>query len=328
MNRRLTKVVLALAALVVAGWFGYVFAGPNRHAVIPGQVYRCSQPSDAQITELARTGRVRTVLNLRGHCPGMDWYESQMRACAEAGVNLEDVTMSAKCLPTPAEVRRVIDVFDHADRPILIHCKEGKDRTGLAAAMALLLYTDASLATATRQLAFVYGHFPVGRTVAMDDFFVRYERWLARRNETHSPDRFRDWATNHYVPGVGKAGIAFLTPPTVVKAGTAPAFPVRLTNRSDDDWEFQPGSTAGVQLGYSLWKDGKPVAEGKAGLVRKTVRPGESIDLVVALPPVRQPGEYVFKLYLADYRGAGIPERATLFTKYGDDPAEVSLRVE
>jgi hypothetical protein len=46
------------------------------------------------------------------------------------------------------------------------------------------------------------------------------------------------------------------------------------------------------------------------------------------LPPLTAPGEFVLKLDLADYRGAGIPDRATLFTKYGDDPVEVPLRVE
>ena len=328
MARRLTNTFFVLIAIIVAGWFGYVFVGPNRHAVIPGHVYRCAQPSAGQIADQVRDKGIRTILNLRGHCPGVDWYESQMRACAEAGINLEDVTMSAKCLPTRAEVIRIIDIFDRADRPILIHCKEGKDRTGLAAAMALLLYTDASLATATRQLAFVYGHFPVGRTVAMDDFFDRYEGWLAKRKEPHSPDHFREWATNHYVPGVGKAEIVFVSPPKAVKAGSAPTFHVRLTNRSDDDWEFQPGSTAGVQLEYALTKEGRSVWEELAGLLRKTVRPGDSIDLVVALPPLRERGEYGLRLVMSDYRGAGIPDRATLFTKYGDDPAEVSLRVE
>lgn len=318
----------AVTALVVA-WVLFVFAGPNRHAVIAGKIYRSSQPSGSQIASQVKAKGIRTVLNLRGFCAGVDWYESEQRAIRDAGANLEDVTMSAKCLPAPGELRRIIDVFDHAEYPILIHCKEGKDRTGLAAATALLLYTDATVTVARRELGAHLGHLPVGRTVAMDDFFDRYERWLANRNGSHTPARYRDWALNHYIPGVGRAEIAFQSTPTKsVVRGQSLALPVRVTNRSEDEWEFKPGATSAIHLGYLLVRDGTPVYESQAGMFRRTVKPGESIDLNVALPPLRVPGEYLLRLEMKDFRGAGIPDRASAFSKFGDDPVDVVFRVE
>ncbi|MFO0936861.1 MAG: tyrosine-protein phosphatase [Gemmataceae bacterium] len=315
--------------LSVVGWFLYLFVGPNRHAVIAGKVYRSSQPSGETLSSLIRANRVRTVLNLRGFCPGVDWYEEEMQAVYAGDANLEDVTMSAKCLPTPGEVRRVIDIYDHAEFPILIHCKEGKDRTGLVSAMALLLYTDATVEMARRQLLPIYGHLQVGRTVAMDDFFDRYEAWLLETKQTHSPATFREWATNYYVPGVGRAEITLISPkPENVKPGTALNLTVRVTNRSHDVWEFKPGSTAAIHLGYVLVRNGTPIFEEKAGLFQRTVAPGEALDLQVVTPPIREPGEYLLKLEMQDYRGAGISERASAFSKYGDDPCEIVFHVK
>ena len=50
----------------------------------------------------------------------------------------------------------------------------------------LLLYTDAALARARRQLWPRYGHFRFGRTAAMDAFLDRYETWLAESDADSS----------------------------------------------------------------------------------------------------------------------------------------------
>ena len=81
-------------------------------------------------------------------------------------------------------------------------------------------------------------------------------------------------------------------------------------------------------MGYVLVRNGTPIFEEKAGLFQRTINPGEAIELLVATLPLRVPGEYLLKLEMQDYRGAGIPDRATAFSKYGDDPLEVVFRVE
>src|SRR5439155_3564042 len=132
--------------------------------------------------------------------PEYDWYKDEARATAAGGISQEDVTLSANRLPPPTELRRLVEILDRTEYPILIHCKQGADRTGLVSALTLLLYTDASLARARRELWPHRGHGRFGRTAAMDDFFDRYDAWLAGRNEPHTPARFRDWLTRHYSP--------------------------------------------------------------------------------------------------------------------------------
>src|SRR6185369_17020498 len=101
--------------------------------------------------------------------------------------------LSAKRHPPPSEIRRLIEVFDRTEYPVILHCARGSDRTGLASAVAVLLLTDGGLPAARRQMWPRYGHLNAGRTALLDLFFDYYEAALASRGETHTPDRFRKW---------------------------------------------------------------------------------------------------------------------------------------
>ena len=59
-----------------------------------------------------------------------------------------------------------------APRPILIHCRSGADRTGLASVVYLARVAHADEETAERQLSIRYGHFAVpffSSAYAMDE---------------------------------------------------------------------------------------------------------------------------------------------------------------
>lgn len=315
---------LALVLLIgVRSW--YVFAGPNVHSVVPGKVYRSAQPDGPGLESLLRDYRIRTVVNLRGYCPEFDWYRDEQMAIHAADGNLEDITLSAKALPPPSELRRLIDVLDRGEYPMLIHCKQGADRTGLVSAIVLLLYSDATLRRARAELYPLRGHVAVGATAAMDEFLDRYEAWLAAEGVPHSADRFRHWILNVYQPGVGRSEMHLVNDIyKTVKTGQPLSIVVRAWNRSADPWEFKPGSRAGINLGYRLARDGVDVFQSRAGLFRRTVRPGEFIDLNVALPPL-SPGNYILHMQLFDYRGAGIDQRVVPFSKSGDAPFNVGF---
>ena len=64
--RRIVRGGLILVGLGVAAEAARVFAGSNRHTVIPGRVYRSAQPSADDLREQIETVGIRTVLNLRG----------------------------------------------------------------------------------------------------------------------------------------------------------------------------------------------------------------------------------------------------------------------
>jgi protein tyrosine phosphatase (PTP) superfamily phosphohydrolase (DUF442 family) len=331
-TRRTVRWAFRGLVLLVVALLGYevfrVIAWTNRHTVIPGRVYRSAQPSGDELWAEVRDKNIRTVINLRGVSPGNDWYTDEARAAHDLNVSQEDVTLSANRLPPPAELRRLVEVLDHTEYPVLIHCKRGADRTGLVSTIARLLYTDDTLSQAKRQLWPRYGHFEFGRTAALDRFFELYEDWLS--GDAHTPARFRDWVLNHYSPGPARSELAWLdSVPNPVPRDKPFSLRVRATNRSSQAWEFKPGNYAGIHLGYVVAGESLvPVHRGQAGLLRATVKPGESIDLTVVVPPLKAPGRYALVAELHDATQAGVPIRANSFVQFGDESlmAEVIVK--
>jgi hypothetical protein len=304
-----------------------VFAGSNEHTVIPGRVYRSAQMSRQKLERTIAEKKIRTVINLRGCCPNMPWYLNEARATHATSISQEDITLSAKRYPHPGEIARLIEVFDHTDYPVILHCAAGADRTGLAAAIALLLLTDRGLAAARRQLWPRYGHFAIGRTGRLDEFLDYYDNWLETRAETHSPERFRRWFADHYCPGPFRAELKLISPvPLTAPARRGFTVEIHATNRSVEPWTFSPGGSGGVQLRYTLYtKAGAFVYRGHAGLLARTIHPGESIDLTAGFPPIAA-GKHMLHADLLDAQSIALLD--TDFSQYGSEPLIVELTVK
>src|SRR5262245_25647644 len=84
-RRSLLRFAGAGAAVAVSVEAGRVFLGSNEHTVIPGKVYRSAQLTEAKLRRVIAEKHVRTVVNLRGCCPDMDWYMGDARATFAAG---------------------------------------------------------------------------------------------------------------------------------------------------------------------------------------------------------------------------------------------------
>jgi protein tyrosine phosphatase (PTP) superfamily phosphohydrolase (DUF442 family) len=306
---------------------GLILGGSNFHAVLPGEVYRCGQPTGPNLERFVREHGIRTVVNLRGCCPGADWYRAEAEAASALGVSLEDVNFSATRLPSPQSVGQLVELIDRADYPILFHCQQGADRTGLASALAVLLRTDATLEEGLRNLGLATGHLAVGRTRHVDRFFAFYAEYLAKTATTHSPDTLRAWIRDDYCPAEGRARMTLLTPlgePREPRLHARAAIPqtvtIRCHNASTRPWHFRPGGNAGIHLYWRLldhWQ--VMVGCDRTGLLRATIPPGGSIDLSVALPGVA-PGRYELLLDLTD-------EQQGTFVALGNEPFLVEVLV-
>ena len=100
----------------------------NFGEVQEGAIYRSAQPSTLFLHRLVRREGVRTLVNLRGRTPS---FESAF--AADNGLRLFSFDFSASRPPSPAEVDRLLGVLrDPSNYPLLIHCRNGVDRTGFA----------------------------------------------------------------------------------------------------------------------------------------------------------------------------------------------------
>lgn len=171
---------------------GFIRAVYNNFYHLGGGMYRCSQPSPAQIRKYQRKYGIRSIINLRGENDyGTYHYEKDI--CRKLGIALHDTKLYSRNAPRVQEIKALGALFEQIEYPALMHCKSGADRAGLGAALYRILHLGHPVADAAAELNWRYGHFKKARTGVLDFFFASY---LA---ETASePVDFLTWLETRY----------------------------------------------------------------------------------------------------------------------------------
>ena len=126
-----------LASLVLAGAIGAASGDPspgvpcaNFGQVSPG-LYRGAEPDDRCLDHLAGMG-IRMVVNLRDE---QDASDSERARAVALGMRYINLPMSGFDRPSVPEVQRVLaTILSPEARPVFVHCKRGRDRTGVIVA--------------------------------------------------------------------------------------------------------------------------------------------------------------------------------------------------
>jgi protein tyrosine/serine phosphatase len=162
----------------------------NFAAVIPGKVYRCNHPTPGRLAQAMRRHGLRTLVNLRGRrqC-GSDALSRE--AASRLGLVHLDMAFESRGAPHRDRILRFAAMYRTLDFPMLMHCKSGADRAGLASGL-VILFEGGTAAQALRQLSWRFGHFNRARTGILDAFFLRY------RDEAEGRVPFLDWVRDEY----------------------------------------------------------------------------------------------------------------------------------
>jgi uncharacterized protein (TIGR01244 family) len=180
-THRLVLCLLALAATTLTSCTGF-------HTIVDGAFYRDRQPTEDELVEHISREGIRTVVMLRSL---NEDTRATRRAAWVSGADFVNVPISAKRLPTPAQLRAIWQVIETAARPVLFHCRAGVDRTGLCAALSVLHETG-SLALARRQLAAIpFGHVGMFGTESMGRVLDLFEA-------SHAGLSFGAWVDSVY----------------------------------------------------------------------------------------------------------------------------------
>lgn len=178
MKSKMTLYLLSAVILAAAFYFGHVFFSDNFHEVVRGELYRSGQLNAAQIAYYQKTKGIKSIINLRGHNPGLGWYDEEVAASKKLGLTHIDLRLSSKQEMSRQQVIELLAAMRDAPKPLLIHCHSGANRTGLAAALYLVAVKGATPAQAQAQLSLKYGHFNFrfSPAYAMDDTLRRFIR--------------------------------------------------------------------------------------------------------------------------------------------------------
>jgi len=163
----------------------------NWGVVESGRLYRSNHPLPWQLAEAARRHGIRSVINLRGHRRDCGSDALGRDEAARLGLVQADQPFESRGAPHKDRLLRLIQLYRTLPEPILIHCKSGADRTGLAAGVWHLIH-GRDAASAARELTLRHGHVAAARTGILDAFFIAYAEAEARGLD------FETWLSTEY----------------------------------------------------------------------------------------------------------------------------------
>lgn len=158
-GRRYLCGVLSVVALMLSAFFIHWlvnYSQRNLHVVLPGRVYRSAQLSPAELATVIKRYHIRTVINLRGKRPSEAWYPAELAVTQREHVQHIDLPFQAHTLPSVAELQQLVQQLAEQPQPLLLHCRQGADRTGLAAALAVLWFTTPTQDQVWHQVSWAY----------------------------------------------------------------------------------------------------------------------------------------------------------------------------
>lgn len=164
----------------------------NKGEIAPG-LWRGPQPNPFHLRRLVAQG-LKTIINLRGPTE-YGSYALAKQAAQRYGLTFIDLPLSSGAAPRKEQIHRLHELFQTVEKPALLHCKSGADRSGLAAVLYLILIERRPVEQALAHLSRRYGHIKVSRTGVLDAFFDRYIQDTKER-----PMDFLAWVDDVYDP--------------------------------------------------------------------------------------------------------------------------------
>lgn len=187
------KKFVALILFILFAAFIYrtsVFRISKNFAVVDeGKVYRSAQLNEEELIEIVKKYQIKTVLSLRGSPGPTMFYQAESETLKKLGVNFQFIGMSDEFYPHQDEIKTLVHLFRSDAYPILVHCRVGADRTGLAAALYKKLIKNESIEQASEQLSFRFWHVRALHP-AMNDFFknVKDINWAMNEYNVCAPE--------------------------------------------------------------------------------------------------------------------------------------------
>jgi protein tyrosine phosphatase (PTP) superfamily phosphohydrolase (DUF442 family) len=199
------KAVLFLMTLAGIGYFLFLFViNANFREVVPNKVYRSGQPSPNHLRKWVTKYGIKTVINLRGSSEKE--IEQEQLTADELGVKFVSIYLSGKRLATTSELADLIDALENAETPVLLHCRSGIDRSGMAGALAAMVIGNVDYDEAKWQAYVAPGPWKrkdyssrrpnyIHNYAHISDFFKLYESYCRReRLDSNNWQQLKRWA--------------------------------------------------------------------------------------------------------------------------------------
>ena len=136
----------------------------NFHSVVDDKFYRSGKLSNEDLAERIQEHGIKSVINLRrgGDRRGSDG-RTQAEVVGSLGGSYYEVRLNSKRPPNDGRLEKLVELFDTVEKPIMVYCTSGTHRSGVAAAVWLLLEEGTQTEAALDQLTSRFGFFKFER---------------------------------------------------------------------------------------------------------------------------------------------------------------------
>ncbi len=168
-----------------------IYLTHNFASIISGRIYRSAQLTVPEFNYYVKKYHIKTIVNLRGNNEGSDWYDNEIEFSREHHVKHVDIKLKAYKLPNMTTLQDIVTVLKNVPQPILIHCRSGVDRTGLAAAIAIAISGSQSIDKMDDEISWRHNVLSP-RTVGYQ-VMANYLNYLKSYHVKHSEKAFLQW---------------------------------------------------------------------------------------------------------------------------------------
>lgn len=126
----------------------------NFYTVEKGRFYRSAQLSPDRLEHYIKKHSIKTIINLRGKHPELDWWQDEAKLALRYNINFHNIAMSANELTPQNKLLELMSIYNTTQTPILVHCRQGRDRTGEASALWVYEKMNSNTQEALEQLSF------------------------------------------------------------------------------------------------------------------------------------------------------------------------------
>lgn len=160
----------------------------NFHSVQLGVLYRSAQLKPSRLRKYIQKFGIKSVINLRGINKKTKWWQAEKATLKKLKVNYYNISFNASNFSSKENLHKLLYLYKHAPKPILIHCRDGADRSGEAAALWVLEQQGKRKKDALKHLSIKYGYL---RFRKPKKYFLisiwQGEQWL---NQKYDPKNY------------------------------------------------------------------------------------------------------------------------------------------
>lgn len=194
MKKRVLYLLAGFVSIIVIVWISFVLhniATDNFHPVIVGKVYRSAQLSPMQLDSYIKAYHIKSIINLRNDVKNTNLLQDEIAIAKKNNIAYYLIQLPPHKTPKVSDLKLLVRVLNTAPQPILIHCKAGADRTGLASAISIILSDDKYINDFEDQISWHYNVYS-GSTIGYQ-VMNNYLDWLVANHKANSKENFLIW---------------------------------------------------------------------------------------------------------------------------------------